>query len=835
MTARRAVFLLPVGLLVACGGSTGPEPVATVDVSPAAPSIQVGATVQLTAIPRSQGGAALTDRQVTWQSVNTAVAAVNATGLVTGLVSGSTVVRATVEGKTGSATVTVLPPPVASVTVTPAQASIATGASVQLTATLKDASGNTLTGRTVSWASSNGAIATVDATGLVVGQGAGTATISATAETVTGTSTVTITAPGTGAVVIQGISPDTMVEGQTATVTGQGFSAVAANNTVTVDGVTATVTTATATSIQFQVPTAGCRPARRALVQVATQGDISNGFRHPTRPAAYLDMTVGQQVMLSNPAQFCLQFGPLPISENYLIGVQSVSEVVTSLTPVLVRSSVASGDAALSHPATPPATGQTQSPAAVQQVPPVSTRWARHRAAEARLLEQERRLYPMLLAAPRLPSTAGAAGAQIIPSTVKVGDTVAIRVPDRTSANLCQSYNAISAVVSYVGTRTVWLTDVANPPEGFSAAQLQALSNTLDTKIFPTDSAYFGAPTDHDQNGRIAIVITQEVNKTKDVLGFVSSSDLVPRSTCPSSNEGEIYYSIAPDSAGTVGNPYPLSQALADGPKLLAHEITHIIQFGHRIEANAPFPSVWEAEGQATLAEEVAGNAVTGRSVGKNYGFSVAYAASPPDSVAWYRDMVVDLAIYFGFADRTTKVTGAPEQCSWLNLPDAGNNGPCLDNTVPVYGVTWSFLRWINDQYGPTYPGGEQGIQRALVNSSQVGFAALTSVIGAPIDSLLAQWAATLYTDDRFAGMPIRLSMTSWNLKDIQDGLVEPAQLIPYSKTFSSFTQSVSVRAGSTAYFTIGGDARGPTSFSALDASGNPLPSIMRLWIVRLQ
>jgi hypothetical protein len=86
------------------------------------------------------------------------------------------------------------PAPVASVTVTPGSASIASGNTVQLSAVTRDASGNVLTGRSVSWASSNTAVATISSSGLVTGVGAGSATITATSEGKSGTAAITVTA-----------------------------------------------------------------------------------------------------------------------------------------------------------------------------------------------------------------------------------------------------------------------------------------------------------------------------------------------------------------------------------------------------------------------------------------------------------------------------------------------------------------------------------------------------------------------------------------------------------------------------------------------------------------
>jgi len=98
-----------------------------------------------------------------------------------------------------STTGTGTPAPVATVSVSPASLSIAVGQTMQLTATPRDAAGHALKGRTVTWKTSNGAVATVSATGLVAGVNAGTATITATSEAVTGTATSTMIAPGSGA------------------------------------------------------------------------------------------------------------------------------------------------------------------------------------------------------------------------------------------------------------------------------------------------------------------------------------------------------------------------------------------------------------------------------------------------------------------------------------------------------------------------------------------------------------------------------------------------------------------------------------------------------------
>ncbi len=173
-------------------------PVASVTVSPNPAAIRVGGTVQLTAVTKDSAGNILTGRAITWSSNATGVATVSATGRVTGVAAGSATITAISEGKSGTAAITVTLAPVATVTVSPNPASVVVAGTVQLTATLKDSAGATLTGRVVTWASSAPAVATVSANGLVSGLVAGTATITATSETKSGSSNLTVTVVAAG-------------------------------------------------------------------------------------------------------------------------------------------------------------------------------------------------------------------------------------------------------------------------------------------------------------------------------------------------------------------------------------------------------------------------------------------------------------------------------------------------------------------------------------------------------------------------------------------------------------------------------------------------------------
>jgi uncharacterized protein YjdB len=167
-------------------------PVAAVQVAPANPVVVTGGTVQLVATPRSASGAVLTGRAVSWQSGAPAVASVSGTGLVTALSPGSVVIIAEVEGVTASSTVTVRAPDVAAVLVSPATVTLAPQESTQLNAEVRDALGNTLAGRNITWSSSDESVAFVTSSGSVLAFRTGTATITATSEGVSGSARITV-------------------------------------------------------------------------------------------------------------------------------------------------------------------------------------------------------------------------------------------------------------------------------------------------------------------------------------------------------------------------------------------------------------------------------------------------------------------------------------------------------------------------------------------------------------------------------------------------------------------------------------------------------------------
>ena len=174
--------------------SVVPQPVATVQVSPATVSLRVAQTAALSVVTLSAANATLTGRAITWSTTNADVAGVSDAGVVTAVAPGTARITATSEGVSGGADVTVSPATLASITVTPNRPTVGVGQSVVLAAVLVDELGAPVTGRSVTWSTADAGIASVGADGRVTGVKPGAATISAGLDGVVGSATVTVTA-----------------------------------------------------------------------------------------------------------------------------------------------------------------------------------------------------------------------------------------------------------------------------------------------------------------------------------------------------------------------------------------------------------------------------------------------------------------------------------------------------------------------------------------------------------------------------------------------------------------------------------------------------------------
>jgi uncharacterized protein YjdB/alpha-tubulin suppressor-like RCC1 family protein len=137
-------------------------PITSISIDPSTVSVSAGARITLVPIVKDSAGRPLVGRTLQWASKAPTVASVS-DGLVTGVLVGSAEITASAEGIEGRAVVTVntVSTPVASISLAPNNAEMSGGATKEIRATLRDANGNILAGREVTWSSSNPDRATV--------------------------------------------------------------------------------------------------------------------------------------------------------------------------------------------------------------------------------------------------------------------------------------------------------------------------------------------------------------------------------------------------------------------------------------------------------------------------------------------------------------------------------------------------------------------------------------------------------------------------------------------------------------------------------------------------
>ncbi len=169
-----------------------PGAASQVIVSPSTITLDaLGATGQFSATVADANGNPIAGGTMAWSSSTVGVATVSTTGAAEAVSNGTSTITATSGEFEGTAVVTVLQT-AATVAVTSPTENVEIGKTVQLTATASDANGNPLTDPELSWSSSDPAVATIDATGLVTGVTEGAATFTATAGSASGTADLTV-------------------------------------------------------------------------------------------------------------------------------------------------------------------------------------------------------------------------------------------------------------------------------------------------------------------------------------------------------------------------------------------------------------------------------------------------------------------------------------------------------------------------------------------------------------------------------------------------------------------------------------------------------------------
>jgi hypothetical protein len=231
--------------------------------------------------------------------------------LVTAVAVGTATITASVSGVTGTAKiqVTSATPVVSSVSVTPATSSVYPGKTDALSATLKDAAGDILSGITVSWATSNSSVASVSSSGVVTGNAVGSATITASAGGQNGTAAVSVTTPVVASVTV---TPNTATMSPGETTQLAATARDASGSTLSV-GISWTSTNASVASVSSSGLVTGNAVGSATIT--ATSGGV-NG-------TASVTVESGPPGGFHEPAGMSTQVNTGPISSTSVVSVFS--------------------------------------------------------------------------------------------------------------------------------------------------------------------------------------------------------------------------------------------------------------------------------------------------------------------------------------------------------------------------------------------------------------------------------------------------------------------------------------------------------------------------------
>jgi uncharacterized protein YjdB len=185
------------GILDSVVATVSAAPVNSVVLSPSVSQVHAGQTTQITATVTDVNGNPVSGATVTFASNATTIASISSSTatsaqILAGPSSGTATITGTSGAKNGTASVIVSQVPVDSVHVAAPQDTLTVGHQETLTATAFDSSGNALTGRTVTWSTSNSAVATVSGAGLVTTKQTGAVVIFASVSGVSGSVTLQV-------------------------------------------------------------------------------------------------------------------------------------------------------------------------------------------------------------------------------------------------------------------------------------------------------------------------------------------------------------------------------------------------------------------------------------------------------------------------------------------------------------------------------------------------------------------------------------------------------------------------------------------------------------------
>jgi len=827
-------------LVAGCGsdavgpGGAGKEP-AAISVSPDQATLTaLGDTVRLTATLYDERGQAFTSgAAITWTVRDTTVAVVDASGLVRARGNGSTLVSAVVGRKAGMATVEVRQE-VASLSLGADSLELTVGDSLRLSVVARDANGEVVDDAEVAWSSSDTTVARVDGMGVVRGYWPGRAQIKAEAGAAEAMVEVEVT---TSSILISGITPAVLVPGKEAEISGYGFSAQALQNRVEVDGVVATVLSASPTRLRIWLPYRDkftCGPQRTVTVTVDVAGERGVA-RHELASAFRVSLAPGEESFISGSDVRCVELAEA--TGSYLLGVYNISTSASSSVNYELHGGSAQDAAGPATVVGAGAPGMRPSVASRQVFD--AEEEARRREEELNLAHLERDLRLQAELGALRPPAAGVVARDVALSAAPpaVGTTITVRVPDPRSSSLCANYTEIQARVVYVGARAVVVEDAAAPLAGTMDSIFRLVGQDFEEKMLPVIQEYFGNPfaleNQLPDGGRVLLVFTKLVNDSG-YSGFMTSGDLRNRSTCASSSMAPTLYATVPTVAGTGYSANTPARWYRRVRATVIHETKHLARAAERIaRGSSVTEETWLEESSARIAEELWGRLAYGYRQGENVGYQTALACE---------ERSTERPGCGTDTPRAMRGTLAGVRDFYRSMSTLTPLGRAYSGDASFYNSGWLLVRWAIDHSGLSE---KEFLKRLTTETRLTGVTHLETLTGRKFDKILGFWALSHYLDD-YPGVQVRPEFTqpSWNLRDVFLGLHNelpssyplPYPLAPAELSFGSFVQKVSELRGGGAHLSLlRGTASGSQILQLKGAGGTAPSANLRIVVVRIQ
>ena len=195
MLRRRTFAIVATMASIACQDTAAPPPpVAAVRITPDSTFVFVHGATQLVAAAYDASGHPLSGHPIAWSSADTTIATVDSTGLVRGVRVGSVYLRAASEGHQAFARIDA-ELAIAQLAVSPKLLLIGVADTFQMSGAPLDSSGHPISGRVVTWTSSDDAIVHVLPLGRIVGHALGSVRVTGDAEGHTDTARVIVGVP----------------------------------------------------------------------------------------------------------------------------------------------------------------------------------------------------------------------------------------------------------------------------------------------------------------------------------------------------------------------------------------------------------------------------------------------------------------------------------------------------------------------------------------------------------------------------------------------------------------------------------------------------------------